>query len=164
MGVRSKRSRFAIASIYAAFFAFYIFFGLQPVDAVHYEISGQLRIPDISLTTDVTTLELKDHKLATPDRIVGAYSKTKSKTLLIGHSSTVFDNLDNVKIGEKIFYNDEKYIISDIKTVIKEDIDMSKLLAPAETKTIIIMTCAGEQISATDASHRLLVTAEIAKK
>ena len=36
---------------------------------------------------------------------------------------------------------------------------MEEILSPAETNTIIIMTCAGEPLPGQDATHRLIVTA-----
>ena len=144
---------------YVVAFAAYLILGLQPAGAVQYEVSGALEIPSINLSSDVTTLELKDHKLNTPDTIVGSYSRYTTKTLLIGHSTTVFKDLNQIKVGETITYNGKKYLIKNTAIIAKPKINMDALLAPETQNTIIIMTCAGEILEGQDATHRLVVTA-----
>ncbi len=163
MGARSKRVKAVITAIYAVFFSVYLYIGFQPVEAASYESSGILSIPSISLTSEVAKLSLQDGQLMTPRTIPGSYSKSKTKTLIIGHSTTIFSDLESVKIGDTIEYKDEKYIIYDIKTMPKESIDMAEVLKRSPEKTIIIMTCAGEPIGNLDATHRLLVYAKIEK-
>lgn len=158
---RPKRLRFVITTLYAVFFAVYIFIGLQPAEAKSYDISGNLKIPEIALDIGVTTLELNERKLETPDTIVGSYSRNPNKTLLIAHSTTAFKNLKNLAIGAEITYNDKTYRVIDEKTYEKSEINMTKLLKTAEKDTLILMTCAGEPIGKLDATHRLIVTAEI---
>lgn len=158
---RPKRLRFVITTLYAVFFAVYVFIGLQPAEAKSYEISGALKIPEISLETDVTTLNLNENRLETPETIAGAYSRNENKTLLIAHSTTAFKNLKYIKNGAEIVYNDKIYNVTDIKTYKKSEISMSKLLKSEEKETLILMTCAGEPIGELDATHRLIVTAEI---
>lgn len=145
--------------LYIVIFGIYIIVGLQPAEARRYEISGEINIPSIGLYSDVTTLELNNHRLDTPDTIVGSYAKYSSKTLLIGHSSTVFKNLNQVKVGENIYYNGIEYKITKMETLSKDKIDMNLLLAPSKDNTLVVMTCAGERIGENDASHRLIVTA-----
>ena len=43
----------------------------------------------------------------------------------------------------------------------KADVDMNKMLAPAEKDTLVIMTCAGMDLGNGDATHRLVLTATI---
>lgn len=160
---KPKRLRFVITTLYAVFFAVYIFIGLQPAEAKSYDISGALKIPEISLDTDVTTLELDGRKLETPETIVGAYSRNPNKTLLIAHSTTAFKNLKNISIGAEITYNDKIYHVTAIKTYEKSKISMEKLLKSAEKDTLILMTCAGEPIGELDATHRFIVMAEISE-
>lgn len=150
--------RKAFTILYTLAFLVYIFIGLQPVEAISF--SGGLAIPSVDLVTPVTTLELKDHRLNTPNTIVGSYTKNDTRTLLIGHSSTVFKDLSYVNSGDIVYYNDKNYQIIDIATVAKADIDMDELLAPTKQNTLVIMTCAGDLISETDATHRLIVIAE----
>ena len=145
--------------LYIGAFLVYVVIGLQPVEARHYEISGNLNIPSISLNSDVTTLELNDRRLETPDTIVGSYSKYSSKVLLIGHSTTVFKDLNKTRLGDYIYYNGELFVATEIKTLLKGDIDMNMVLAPSKDPTIIIMTCAGESLDNHDATHRLIITA-----
>ena len=161
MELRRRRFDFRkiVTLFYIAAFASYLILGLQPAEAIQYEISGELNIPSIGLTSDVTTLELKDRKLNTPDTIVGSYKKYDSKIFLIGHSTTVFKNLNQVKVGNTIEYNGKKYQITDTKTLAKSEIDMGTLLAPEDHNTLVIMTCAGEILENQDATHRFIVTA-----
>lgn len=109
----------------------------------------------------MTTLQIEDHELKTPDTIVGSFSRAKNKTLLIGHSSTVFQNLNKTRLGDKIIYDNNKYIVENIEVLEKADVDMSKMLAPAEKDTLMMMTCAGTDLGNGDATHRLVLTATI---
>ena len=160
MELKARRVSFrkVFTILYMAAFLVYIFVGLQPAEAISF--SGALAIPSVDLITPVTALELKDHKLNTPNTIVGSYTKNDNKTLLIGHSTTVFKDLSYVNNGDKIYYNDKNYQIVSIETIAKPDIDMNELLSPAKHNTLVIMTCAGDLVDETDATHRLIVTAE----
>lgn len=151
--------RRVVSIIYVLLFAIYIAVGLQPADAVQYEISGELKIPAINLVSDVTTLKLEDHKLNTPETIVGSYTRTPSKIFLIGHSSTVFKNLNQTKINDEIEYNNKFYEVINTEIFKKDDIDMTEVLASTKRNTLIIMTCAGIPMGEHDATHRLIVTA-----
>ena len=154
--------RTVLIGLYVVVSGAYVIWGLQPAEAAQsYEISAELNIPSISLTSDVTTLKIEDHELKTPDAIVGSFSKAKNKTLLIGHSATVFQNLNNVKIGDEINYDNGIYVVKNIKVLEKADVDMSKILASTEKQTLEIMTCTGDLLDGGDATHRLIITAEI---
>ena len=142
-------------------FAVYLFFGLQFAEATNYEISATLEIPSLNIESDVTKLRLIDHELKAPETIVGSFSKNENKTLLIGHSSTVFEGLDKVQIGATVVYDEDMFTVTDIEMVKKSDINMNTLLRSAEKRTIIIMTCAGERVGEADATHRLIITAEV---
>ena len=145
--------------IYVLAFSAYIIVGLQPAEAHEYTISGNLNIPSIGLVSDVTNLTLENHKLNTPDTIVGSYTRHLGKTLLIGHSTTVFKNLENISIGDIINYNDQNYRVINIEKIAKSNIDMDKILSREKENTLIIMTCAGTILDNGDASHRFIVTA-----
>lgn len=147
--------------VYVLAFVVYIVIGLQPAKAHDYEISGQLDIPGIGLTSDVTTLEINNRKLDTPDTIVGSYSRNDNKTLLIGHSTTVFQNLDDVKEGDEVRFNSKTYYVNNIVIQAKEDISMAELLKKEDNDTIVLMTCAGELLGGGEATHRLIITASI---
>ncbi|MBR2994274.1 sortase [Candidatus Saccharibacteria bacterium] len=146
--------------LYVLFFVIYIVVGLQPAEATQsYEISTTLNIPSINLNTDVANLKLESHKLETPSDIVGRFQRAENKTLLIGHSTSVFQNLDRLQIGEEVVYDGTIYYIYSKNIVEKAAIDMNKLLAAAEKDTLVIMTCAGTELDNGDATHRLIITA-----
>ncbi len=144
---------------YVAAFAIYIFVGLTPAGASNYEISGEISIPSIALRSDVTTLHLVDHKLDTPDTIVGSYEPNDSKVFLIGHAASVFKDLDMININDNIYYNGKTYEVVGTKILEKNEINMNKLLEPTIDHTLVIMTCAGTPLRNGDATHRLIVTA-----
>lgn len=152
--------RFVFVGLYLVAFLAFLVYGLQPAEAAEaYEIDAELLIPSIGLETEVTKLELEEDGLKTPDTIAGSYTRFDNKTLLIGHSTTVFKNLENVKIGDKIEYNDKTYTVEKITLSVKDKIDMDELLKASEKDTIAIMTCAGELLDGGDATHRLIITA-----
>ena len=150
-----------VTILYIVAFLVYLIIGLTPADAASYQISGGLVIPKIELISPVTTLELNDHKLNTPETIVGSYSNAFNKTLLIGHSSTIFKNLSKITGGDTIYYNDREYTITKTELLKKTDIDMDELLKSETVDTVVIMTCAGQRVGEHDASHRFIVTATI---
>lgn len=144
-------------ALYFVALSIYFLVGLKPAEAAN--IESRILIPSIGLVSDVERLELENSELSTPDEIVGSFSRNKNKTLLIGHSSTVFTDLKNVKIGDEIVYRDLAYRVSEIELMEKSDISMMKVLSAEDKDTIILMTCAGELYDDGDASHRLLITA-----
>lgn len=152
--------RYIFVGLYVLLFVAYIIVGLQPAEAVaNYQISANLSIPAIGLKSDVTELSLHDNNLDTPDTIVGSYSRADNKTLLIGHSTTVFEHLDDVHLGDIIEYNETSYTVISYKIQAKSDISMARLLKSADKDTIVLMTCAGELLDNGDATHRLIITA-----
>jgi LPXTG-site transpeptidase (sortase) family protein len=146
--------------VYVIAFLGYLVGYFVPADGTAYTMDGGLVIPSIDLISGVTKLELKDRKLNTPDTIVGSYSNHTNKTLLIGHSTTIFKNLYQAKIDDSILYNNIEYKISNMEIFEKSDIDMKELLKAEDTDTLVLMTCAGELMSNNDATHRLIVTAK----
>ncbi len=153
--------RMVLAGLYVLLLGIYIIVGLQPADATRLDVAAELSIPAIDLTSDVTNLKLNGTKLDTPATIVGSYSQAKNKTLLIGHSTTVFENLNQVQVGNEIDYGGKKYVVKESEILAKVEIDMNELLAGAETDTLVVMTCAGELLGGGDATHRLIITATI---
>ncbi len=153
--------KIVFGALYFLSFAVYLVIGLQPVEAVRYNTSGFLSIPSINLSSDVTTLKMENHKLETPDTIVGSFSMDNNKTLLIGHSSTVFDDLINVGLGDEIIYNGMYYEINDMKILEKSEVDMNEVLSDSDVSTIEIMTCTGEDLGDGDYTHRFILTAVI---
>ena len=159
------RSRFdfrrLVVLLYVVCFVAYLIIGLSPAEATNYEIHSKIKIPVIGLESDVAKLSLENHSLKTPDTIVGSYSRANNKTLLIGHSSTIFGNLSKLKIGDSIIYDDKNYSVTSIEIEEKENIIMRALLRASDVDTLKLMTCAGTNLGDGDATHRLIVTAEI---
>ena len=144
---------------FVAFFG-YIIYGLQPVEATNaYTVDNMLSISSIGLNADVTNIPVEAGELKTPDTSVGSYSKNTNKTLLIGHSTGIFKDLDDVKIGDSIKYGDNEYKVTKYVYIEKDAIDMNELLAPEDKETLVIMTCAGTLLGDGDATHRILITA-----
>lgn len=156
---RRLNSKSIFAGLYIFAFIAYILYGLQPAKATAYEVSATLNIPSINLSSDVTELTLHNHRLDTPDYIVGSFSKNDDTTLLIGHASTIFQGLSKVELGDKIKYDDANYKITMIDMVPKSDVRMNEVLKSSGKKTLKIMTCAGTLYDDGDASHRLIITA-----
>lgn len=137
----------------------YLYVGFQStshVEAVSYPI---LEIPSISLSTPVEPLSLENHELISPATIAGSYQRFENKLFIIGHASTVFQNLNQVQEGDLISYDGNTYQIFLLETVAKSDIDMSSIIGNTPTPVMIIMTCAGTPLPGQDATHRLLVYA-----
>ena len=151
--------RIVMATFCFAIFTFCMLKYFEPVQAIEYDISGSLSVPQIGLYTDVTTLKLEKGKLNTPNTIAGSFTRYEGRTLLIGHSSTVFKVLDDIQIGQEVDYNDSSYIVEKIELLEKQDIDMDKLLLPDDKNSLVLMTCAGELYANGDASHRLIIFA-----
>lgn len=145
--------------LYIVSFLTYVGFSFVPTNGTAYAFDGGLEIPSIELISGVTKLKLKNHKLDTPDSVVGSYSQSLNKTFLIGHSTTVFKDLDQVKINDVIIYNNTEYKITEMGVFRKSDIDMKDILKAEKEDTLVLMTCAGEIINSTDATHRLIITA-----
>lgn len=152
--------KYVFIGLYFLAFAIYIVVGLQPVEATDYQISMRLSIPSISLNSNVAQLSLEGGELKTPNSIVGSYSGAENKVLLIGHSSTVFHDLNALKLGDEIVLDDNTYIVKKYEILQKESIVMPKLLEKSDVDTVVIMTCAGKSLGGGDATHRLIITAE----
>lgn len=147
--------------LYSMFFVVYLIFGLTPAEATQYETAKKLAIPAIGLQSDVTDLKLENYALKTPDTIVGSFAGAENNTLLIGHSSGIFENLNLLKVDDEIIYDEKLYVVKEIGILEKKDVDMSEILSSREVDTIAIMTCAGEDYGNGDASHRLIVKASL---
>lgn len=150
-----------VAFFLALMLPIYIFIGLQPAPIADAASYPQLEISSINLQTPVASLTLTDRQLVAPATIAGVYQGAINKTFIIGHSSTVFKNLSQVQIGDTITYDAQTYLVTDIDTLAKSEIDMRVILQPETTETMIIMTCAGESLPNQDATHRLIITAHL---
>lgn len=148
-----------LASFLSIMLPIYIFIGLQPAPIADAASYPQLEISSIDLKTPVATIELTDHQLIAPATIAGVYQNSTNKAFIIGHSSTVFKKLDQVKVDDTFTYNNHTYVIRELKTLLKADINMTEILRSEAEDTIIIMTCAGTPLPNQDATHRLIITA-----
>ncbi len=148
-------------SVYAIFFMAYIIVGLQPASAAsNTEIITTLRIPSINLASDVAKITLQNGELQIPNDIVGEFHISKKNHLLMGHSTTIFKNLEDLEVGDTIYYGANRYTISLEEIKDKEDINMKELLKNTGFEKITLMTCAGELLGDQDATKRLIITAE----
>ena len=157
---RSYTIKSALVAVYILTLGIYLYRGFQPypVDA---SAPARLLAPSINLSTPVDDVDKNGAKITVPEVIAGAYSENPNKTLLIGHSNTVFDRLSELKIGDQLIFDNHNYAIAKITTVAKENIDMTELLSSAEQPTIVLMTCTGQHISGHDYTHRLIITATL---
>lgn len=120
----------------------------------------RLFIPTIGLVARVRDIERTGNQLIAPDEIAGAYKPTIHKTVIIGHSSTIFKDLKNIG-GDDVFTFDKKnYKVKNREIIEKSVVNMAEVVAETDVNTIIIMTCYGEPLGGQDYSHRLIVTAE----
>lgn len=150
-----------LISFFAIMLPIYIFIGLQPAPIADAASYPQLEISSINLKTPVANIEPTDRQLVAPSTIAGAYQSATNKTFIIGHSSTVFQKLDQIKVNDTFTYNNKTYIVQELKTLLKTDIDMTEILQSESKDTIIIMTCAGESLPNQDATHRLIISATL---
>ena len=154
-------SKLRLLAIFLCAFAVgvYLYHGFQPIP-VDAEQKTQLEIPTIGLSTPVEEVQRQGNTITAPEVIAGVYQENPSRLLLIGHSSTVFQQLHQVKLGDQITYASQTYTVQDIQTLPKAQINMNQILAPTETPTIVLMTCAGQHLSGHDYTHRLIIEAE----
>jgi|GEM_PF-283206 len=156
----NRTLRLLATLIYLIILPLYILFSLSPAKAAEdYPITAHLTIPSIALDVAVTPLTVQNNELETPDYIVGSFSHRPNKTLLIAHSTTAFANLKSIRPGDTIHYNQRNYHVIHITTSAKADINMATLLQSSSTPTLVLMTCAGQLLPDSDATHRLIVTA-----
>ena len=155
----NRQISIATAILLAVLIPVYLFIGLQPSLPVNAANLPQLNINSINLNIPVEPLTLNNHQLDVPANIAGSYSQNEHKTLLVGHSSTAFRKLNQLKLGQTIKYNDSAYIITEITTLPKSEVNMTQILSKKPQDTLILMTCAGESLPNQDATHRLIITA-----
>lgn len=157
-----KSSIFGVfGALYLCFFLIFTFLAFQP-QTVEANTNLILEIPKISLTSPIRALEITDENtLISPERIAGVYHANQNHDFIIGHSSTIFHNLNKLNIGDTFRFGDQTYQIKTRKIQLKFDVDMAKLLTKKSTPTITLMTCHGEKISGHDYTERLILTAEL---
>lgn len=166
--VRRDRRRviMGLVAFYALAVPAYLYLGFQPsgntVLAYAEEAktaTGGLAIPSIGLAAPVSDVELNGRVLSAPNYIVGRYQSYDNKVLVMGHSSTVFQKLSEVSVGDEIFYDGQSFKVVSREIKAKSEILMREILKDEKEPTIVLMTCSGEHISGQDYSHRLIVNA-----
>ena len=163
----ARRVKIGLVVFYLLALPAFIIIGLQPADTSAEVRSSEisqaeeyLEIHSIGLSTPVIKTKISHNILNAPQYLAGAYHAHDNKTLIIGHSATIFENLHDVSLGDLVDYEDGTYRVSDITTKAKADISMSEILKDEPAPTLILMTCAGEPLDGMDFSHRLIITAE----
>ncbi len=163
MGTKFKlpKRRFSLVFISIYFIAitaltFYLFIP-KSVDASSDE---RLFIPAIGLISRVKNISRTNNSLEVPDYDAGAYLPSSRKTVLIGHSSTVFKNLHQLRLQDELTFDSVNYQIKKIEILDKQTVDMQRIVADTSHKTLILMTCYGDPLGHQDYSHRLIITAE----
>lgn len=141
----------------------YLYIGFRPASSLDYTNYPKLNIPSIALAAPVAEIHLKNRELIAPDTIAGIYHAHPNKLFIIGHSSTVFKNLDQVRVADYLSYGGEAYQIITKTVLEKSAINMADILADADERTIVLMTCAGKSLPNHDATHRLIITAKLSK-
>ena len=151
--------RAIFVSLYAIFLTAYIIIGLQPASATSLRIIGSLSIPSLNLNTEVAKLTLEGGQLNIPENVVGEYHISKKNHLLLGHSTTIFRDLEKLQVDDEINFGDSKYKVTTYEIKAKSDIQMKELLQNDGTDKLTLMTCAGQLLSSQDATDRLIITA-----
>ena len=168
--IRSRFSRKSVILFLTVFYAIaiptflYLAFQPEPIKVSAYvkeanEATGLITIPSISLSAPMSDVEINGHTFSVPNYIVGRYESYENKVLVMGHSSTVFQRLDEVSVGDKIIYDGKNFEVISREVRAKSDISMRDILRDEEEPTLVLMTCAGEHISGQDYSHRLIINA-----
>lgn len=148
-----------IAIFFTILIPIYIFIGFQPNLPANAADLPQLSIDSINLNIPVEPLTLNNHQLDVPANIAGSYSQNQHKTLLVGHSSTAFRKLNQLQLGQSLEYKETTYIVTEVTTLPKSEVNMTQILSEKSQDTIILMTCAGENLPNQDATHRLIINA-----
>ena len=154
--------RWFFALIFIILLPIYLYIGFQPAASLDLTSLPELTVADLNLSTPVQPLELTaEHELIAPANLAGSYQQSPNTILIIGHSSTVFQNLHEAAVGDQLTYAGQTYRITHLETLPKSDIKMSRLLAPSAEPTLVLMTCAGQPLPDQDATHRLILTATL---
>ena len=165
---RDKRKLvIGLLAFYLVAIPVYLYFGFQPsgnmVMAYAEEAktaTGSLAIPSIDLVAPMSDVELNGRVLSAPNYIVGRYQSYDNKVLVMGHSSTVFQRLPEVAVGDKISYDGQNFRVVSREIKAKSEISMREILKNEKEPTLVLMTCFGEHLSGQDYSHRLIIYAK----
>ncbi len=160
----SKRTvRVFTVTFFAILLPVYLYIGFRPASSLVLDDFSILDIPSINLSTPVVEIYLENRELISPATIAGVYRAHPNKLFIIGHSSTVFKDLNQLAVHENFIYDKKSYQISSIMTLEKSVINMQELLADTTKETIIFRTCLVEPLPNQDATHRLIITATLSE-
>lgn len=136
----------------------YLYVGLQPI-RVDASEQVRLEIAKIDLFTPVERLERLGNTLIAPEVVAGEYQEMAGRSLVIGHSSTVFKRLSEVELGDSLVYDGVTYRVSERRILAKSEVDMTELVRADGKNSLILMTCIGESLGGDDYTHRLVIKA-----
>ena len=158
---RLPRAKFTIFAgvLYFTITAGFITYCFTPKTA---DASSQERlfIPSIGLVARVRDIERTGNQLIAPETAAGVYRPTNHKSVIIGHSSTVFENLKNLGTETVFTFDHKKYLVKKREILEKAFINMNEVVSETRKNTVVIMTCYGTPLKDQDYSHRLIITAE----
>ena len=161
MQIKKRYSHVILTIFSIILLAGFLYFGMQPQIA-EANSSLILEAPSISLTSPIRVIELNsDYTLTSPDRIAGLYQAAENNTFIIGHSSTIFSNLKNLKPNDHLIFNGKTYLVKTYVIQKKSEISMSKVLEAKLIPTLTLMTCHGKKIAKNDYTERIIITAEL---
>lgn len=124
-----------------------------------------VEIARIGLSSEVAPVELKNHRLETPEKVAGSYTNG-NKVFLYGHSTGVFAGLAQVAMGDIIAYGEGEsravYRVEEVEILPVGEVNMAKLIADTPQKQLVLMTCAGERLADDDYTERLIIYATYA--
>ncbi len=124
--------------------------------------NASLRISAIGIFAPVSPGILNGKTLEVPNSRIASYTNGH-KVFLYAHNTGIFQDLNQLKIGDKISYiqdnTTQNFTVSDIQTLAKQNVNMGKLLTDTESSQLILMTCAGQKID-DDYIERLIIYAE----
>ena len=158
---RLPRAKFSIFAgiLYFAIVAGFTAYVFMP-KAVDASSEERLFMPSIGLIAHVKDIEKTGNQLIAPDTIAGAYQPTIHKTVIIGHSSTIFKDLKNIDDEAEFTFDNVKYKVKTIEIIEKRYVNMDEIVSETPVKTVVLMTCYGEPLGGQDFTHRLVITAE----
>ena len=161
MQIKKRYSHVILTVFSIILLAGFLYFGMQPQTA-EANSSLILEAPSISLTSPIRVIKLNnDYTLTSPDRIAGLYQSAENNTFIIGHSSTIFSNLKNLKPNDHLILDGKTYLVKTYVIQKKSEISMSKVLEAKLIPTLTLMTCHGEKIAKNDYTERIIITAEL---
>ena len=90
----------------------------------------------------------------------------RGTAVLDAHNTAAFKNLSNLKVGEEIYIKNRKgkwlrFRVTKAEIYAAKNLKPTILFAPTSAKQVNLITCAGTLLSNGEATHRLIVSAEL---